>query len=211
MQTKHWIVAILLLCVASLVYGQNMKALEIHVGTLNPKDTPSGMLLGGSYGINVDESVDISIGGFYFWKNYSETADVKTGTTDGGVSVTEKTQTLDYHTSLLPVSANVTVHFPVAQKLNVYGGAGISYQFLWNKEENIVASVENTRFFKGFGWVGRAGLEYLLGSRSSFIVEAYYNGCKVKGNKSEQAGLPTWDEVNVTGLGIRGGVRLIIF
>ena len=211
MQRKHWIVAILLLCVAGLVYGQNMKALEIHFGTLNPKDTPSGMLLGGSYGINVDESVDISIGAFYFWKSYSESSPVDTGKTESGVTVTEKTQTLDYHTSLLPVSANLTVHFPVAQKLNVYGGAGISYQFMWNKEENLVANVTNTRFFKGFGWVGRAGLEYLLGSRSSFIVEAYYNGCKVKGNKSEEAGLPTWDEVNVTGLGIRGGVRLLIF
>jgi outer membrane protein W len=211
MRTKHWIVAVLLLCLTGLVYGQNMKALEIHVGTLNPKDTPSGMLLGGSYGISVDETVDISLGVFYFWKSYSETSAIDTGITPGGTHITQTQQTLDYHTSLLPVSANVTVHFPVAQKVNIYGGAGISYQFLWNKEENLVDDVESSRFFKGFGWVGRAGVEYLLGSRSSFIVEAYYNGCKTKGNKSEEAGLPTWDEVNVTGLGIRGGVRLIIF
>ncbi len=211
MQTKHWIVAVLLLCLAGLVYGGNMKALELHVGTLNPKGTPSGMLLGGSYGINVDEAVDVSLGVFYFWKSYSETSNVNTGTTEGNIVVTEKVQTINYKTSLLPVSANVTIHFPVAQKVNIYGGAGISYQFLWNKEENLVANVESSRFFKGFGWVGRAGVEYLLGSRSSFIVEAYYNGCKVKGNKSEEAGLPTWDEVNVTGLALRGGVRLLIF
>lgn len=211
MRTKQWIVAVLLLCLTDLVYGGNMKALELHVGTLNPKGTPSGMLLGGSYGLSVDEAVDVSLGIFYFWKSYSETSTVKIGTTEGGIDVTEKTQTLDYHTSLLPVSANVTVHFPVAQKVNVYGGGGISYQFLWNKEENLVANVESSRFFKGFGWVARAGLEYMLGSRSSFIVEAYYNSCKAKGKKSEEAGLPTWDEVDVTGLGIRGGVRLIIF
>ena len=211
MRVKTLVIVVLLLCLTGLVYGRNMKALELHVGTLNPKGTPSGMLLGGSYGINVDEAVDVSIGVFYFWKSYSETSEINTGTTPGGTQITENQQTLDYSTSLLPVSANVTIHFPVAQKVSVYGGGGISYQFLWNKENNIVANVESSRFFSGFGWVGRAGAELLLGSRSSLIVEAYYNGCKVKGNKSEEAGLPTWDEVDVTGLGFRAGVRLIMF
>lgn len=212
MRTKTWIIVVLLLCLTGLVYGRNMKALELHVGTLNPKGTPAGMLLGGSYGISVDEAVDVGIGVFYFWKKYTEDTSVPNPNADPQQPETSTVKReLDYNTSLLPVSANVTVHFPVAQQLSVYGGGGISYQFLWSKQNNYVDGVEKSRFFKGFGWVGRVGLEYLLGRRSSLIAEAYYNGCKVKGNKSEEAGLPTWDEVDVSGLGFRAGVRLIIF
>ena len=58
----------------------------------------------------------------------------------------------------------------------------------------------------------RAGIEYNIGSRSSVLIEALYNIGKAKRNVNETvAGLPVWDEVDLTGLGFRAGLRLEFF
>jgi outer membrane protein W len=210
MKTKNWIICILLLSMTGFVYGQNVKALELHVGTLNPKGTEAGTLLGGSWGISVDEAVDLSISAFYFWKDYSKETKVAEDVTDNKI-ITTKQQELEYNTSLIPIAAMLTLHFPIQPPLYLYGGGGISYQFLFNKETNYEDDVSDSKIYTGFGWVLRAGLEYQLGSRSSLIVEAYYNICEAKGNKDKKEGFPVWDEVDITGLGLRAGVRLELF
>lgn len=212
MKLRIWIVLLCVIGMAGWVSAGNMKSLEIHVGTLNPKGTPSGMLLGGAYGISVDEAVDIGLGVFYFWKTYKEDTEVINPNADPQIPETKTvTQELEYNTSLLPISFNVTMHFPVQPPLGFYAGGAISYQFLFSKQNNYIDDISERELYKGLGWIIRGGLEYQLGSRSSFIVEAFYNICKAKGKEEEKAGLPTWDEVDLNGLGFRAGVHLVLF
>jgi len=90
-------------------------------------------------------------------------------------------------------------------------GGSLTYQFLFNTEHNFEENIKEKRNYSGFGWMARAGIEYNIGSRSSLLIEAFYNSCKVKGNKEKKQGLPVWDEVDVSGLGFRAGVRLYFY
>ncbi len=47
-----------------------------------------------------------------------------------------------------------------------------------------------------------------LGSRSAVIAEIFYHDAKVKRNETKsKEGLPVWSQVNLAGLGFRGGLR----
>ena len=46
--------------------------------------------------------------------------------------------------------------------------------------------------------MARIGGEMQLGTRSSLLGEIHYNHCKVKGNADKKAGLPVWDEVDMS-------------
>ena len=63
----------------------------------------------------------------------------------------------------------------------------------------------------GFGWMARAGVEYALGSRSSITLEGFYNGCKVKSDRKKIAGIPSWQEVDLSGFGFKAGLRLELY
>jgi len=52
------------------------------------------------------------------------------------------------------------------------------------------------------------GIEYTIGSRSSLIIAAFYNSCKPRGNKEKREGSLTYDQVDVSGLGLRAGLKL---
>jgi hypothetical protein len=86
----------------------------------------------------------------------------------------------------------------------------LSWEILFNKETNYTDNVSESRHYSGFGYIIRAGIQYNIGSRSDLVVQLIYNGCTVTGNEEQKHGLPTWDEVNVSGLGITGGLRLLL-
>jgi outer membrane protein W len=188
-----------------------MKSLEFMVGNLNPNQTPAGIIWDAKYGIAVDESVDILIGVSYFHKGYTKKTTVNQQSTESDIDFTTKQVEMEFSTNLFPVSVNATVHLPMSHPFGVYFGAGLSWQFLFNKENNYVDDVSETRKFNGGGWVARAGAEMKLGTRSSMMGEVHYNACKVKGNKEKKQGLPTWDEVDVTGLGFKVGLRMELY
>lgn len=192
-------------------YAQNVRVLELRGGVLNPKGTPSGAIFGGSYGVAVDERVDLLFGVDVFHKGYTEKALVASETSEQ-VTQNTYTETVDYKTTLIPISAGAVIRIPFAKPINWYVGGNLAYQFLINKEENYVLDKSQNRTFGGFGWNARAGVEYIIGSKSALIGELYYNGGKVKRNqdKTEQ-GLPIWDEVNVSGFGLRFGLRLDLY
>jgi len=210
MRFKKYAVIICVMLALGSVMGQNMKSLEFMVGSLNPENLKSGMIWDFKYGIAVDEAVDISLGIAYFRKTYKEettVADSVNSTED----YTTKQQTLEYNSNLFPITANATIHTPISPQFGVYFGAGLSWQILISKENNFEENIDETRNYNGFGWVARVGAEWQLGTRSSLIGELYYNNCKVKGNKEIKTGLPTWDEVDVTGLGFKVGLRVELY
>lgn len=192
--------------------GQGTPILEIRGGYLNPKDTDAGLILGGSYGISIDERIDLSVGVDYFRKNYTKETEVADTNFVSGVQERTVVRELEYNTSLLPISASVNIRLPFQPPLYWYFGGSVSYQFLFNKENNYEKGISERRTYKGWGWMVRAGIEYTIGSRSSILVETFYNICKVKRDTERvQEGLPIWDEVDVSGLGFRAGLRLEFF
>jgi hypothetical protein len=209
MRGMHRMAMLLVLGSVGFVNAQGLRLLEFQAGTLNPKGTrAAGLILGGQYGVVVDERVDIGIGLAVFHKGFTEKTSVNSGTTSSGTGWTTETMPLEYSTTLLPITINATVHFPFESALGLYAGGSLAYEFLFDKYTNHETDKSEKSTFKGFGWMARAGVEFFLGSRSSLTGEVFYNGCKVKGNSKEVNGIPMWDEVNVSGFGFRGGLRL---
>ena len=209
---KRCFVAVFFLGVVGLTFGQGVRVLELRGGYLNPKGTAAGFIFGGAYGVSVDERVDVSLGFSYFNKSYKKESVVAD---TGYVSVLDERtvmRELEYSTTLLPVCFNVNVRIPFQPPVYYYVGGSLSYQFLFNTEKNFEAGISEKRNYRGWGWMVRAGVEYVIGSRSSVILEALYNIGKVKRNVEETVeGLPIWDEVDVSGLGFRAGLRLEFF
>jgi hypothetical protein len=187
------------------------KLLEFQGGYLGPKDTKAGLIFGGNYGVSIDQSVDLSLGFSWFHKGYSKQTVVATGVSQSGSTYHTKEQSLDYSTTLLPFTANLTVHIPFQPPWGLYLGGSLAYEFLFDKYSNLATKTSEKSSFHGFGWMARAGMEWTLGSRSFLTLEGFYNGCKVKGNEKRVEGIPVWNEVNVSGLGIRAGVRVEMY
>jgi hypothetical protein len=199
-------------CIAGSVYSQNLKALELQIGTLNPKGThAAGLILGGSYGITIDERVDLSLGLAWFHKGYTKETEVGNFQNPGGSSVQTKKTELEYSTTLLPITANARIYIPFQKPLGFYVGGSLAYEILFDKYTNNELKKSEKSTYNSFGWIARAGLEFSIGSRSSITAEAFYNGCKVKGDKKKIDGIPTWNEVDVSGFGFRGGLRLLLY
>ena len=98
-----------------------------------------------------------------------------------------------------------------ASPFMIRGSAGLGYQFLWNKEENYLEDKKDTRFYHGFAYQVSAGAGIEMSSSAILFAEAFYHGGKVKRNKTDTAGLPTWSEVDMSGVGIRIGINFVNF
>lgn len=210
MNKKRWICSILFFSFMAMVHAQGVKVLEFHGGYLNPKGTESGLIVGGSYGYAFDQLIDMSLGLSYFHKGYTKQSEIATEVVNG-IVVNTVLKTLEYSTTLLPISLNLNVHLPSYSMLSWFLGGSVSYQFLFNTENNYEEKIKEKRTYRAFGWVLRGGADLMLGSRSSLFLEAFYNICKVKRNEEKVAGLPIWEEVDVSGLGLRAGIRLEFF
>ncbi len=209
---RKWIVLLIVLGLNGLAFGQGVRILEIMGGYLNPKDATPGMIIGGTYGVSIDERVDLSLGLSYYHKKYSKTSAVADTDYVSGIHETTVLKELEYSTSLLPVSGNVNIRIPFQPPVYWLVGASVTYNFLFNTEKNYEQGLSEKRTYKGWGWMLRAGVEYMIGSRSSIVLEAIYNIGKVHRNADTTVqGLPVWDEVNLTGLGFRTGLRLEFF
>jgi len=205
---KKRLVWLILFGTAAGLLAQPSKVLEFHGGRLDPKGTPTGTILGLQYGLNVDERVDVALGVDVFHKGYTQTTDINTDTMGTGTQWTTKQAEIEYGTTLIPISLTFTARIPIRPPFFWYLGGGLAYELLFDKYDNLKENTSQKRSYKGLGWVGRVGGEYQIGSRSSLRLELFYNMCRVKGNEEKKEGMPVWDEVNLTGLGVRGGLRI---
>ena len=179
MKIKRQFIISLLFIFAGMSSGQGYRMLEIRGGYLGPKDTKSGLILGGSYGVSIDERVDLSIGIDYFHKTYEQESLVADTNYVSGVHEQTVMKQLEYSTTLLPVSAGVNIRIPFEPPLYWFVGGSVTYQFLFNNEKNFEEGISEKRNYRGWGWMLRGGIEYIIGSRSSLLMEAFYNFGKV--------------------------------
>jgi hypothetical protein len=197
MHRTNWIVGILVLSGVALAAGQGVSVLELRGGYFNPPDIEGGLILGGSYGIAIDERVDLSLGVSYFNARNEDQTELAQNVVDNVVISTIKDSTR-YSNTLLPITADVSIKMPIQPPLYLFFKGSIAYEFLFVKSTT----------FHGFGWMVHGGIEYTIGSRSSILLAVSYNSCKPRGNKEKQEGSLTYDQVNVSGLGITAGLKL---
>ena len=80
---------------------------------------------------------------------------------------------------ILPPSLMLQAHLPTKGKAHPYIGAGINYTMIYDKtgvlETPALAGLGTTLDLSdSFGWVGQLGLDYDIGSRALFNVDAKY-------------------------------------
>jgi len=191
------------------VFGQALSVTTIKVGYFDPKGSKSGFIFGGSYSWVVDEAIDVGIAVDYFRKNYTDETEIAKTVTDGKLVEKEIVKNAEFTTNIVPVYGMVNVKFPAGLYLDYFLSGGMGYEMLFSSEQ-IFGENESkkSRFYSGFKWIVSAGIKYRIGSRSSFIAEAFYDGTKVSRNKKVEQGAPVRTEVDLSGVGIRIGIRL---
>lgn len=211
MRIRNAALAALIVCMAGSAGAQGMRMLELRGGYFNPRDSKSGLILGGIYGISFDERVSLGLGVDIFHKGYTKETTVSTETSGSGVVESTIIRELEFNTTLLPISLNLDIRFPLDPPVSWYIGGSVAWELLFNTENNFEEGIREKRFYSGFGWLARAGIEYAIGSRSAVILEGFYNNSRVTSNAEKKEGLPVWKEVNMSGIGFRAGVRLDFF
>ena len=185
------------------------KVSMLRLGYYSPKDARSGFVFGATMGNAVDELVDLGLSVDIFRRSYRKDSQIAETVSSGGVVEHTVVRELDFSTTAIPVLGTVTVKFSSTMPFTYFLGGGLGWALLWNKETNYVAGASERRFYHGFAWRAEGGILYRLGSRSQLIGEVFYMGSSPKRNRERTAeGLPVWQEVNLSGLGFRVGLRI---
>lgn len=198
------------LAAISLLAAQNSPA-QLHIsgirlGYIDPKDSKAGLMLGMDLTGKVDESVELGAAVNVFRRNYQKFTTVAQSVSAGGLVETTVQKDLEFTTFFLPIMGQAIVHFS-EDDFHWFANGGLGYEMLWNHENNFVDGKKERRFYSGFAWMVGGGFQYRIGSRSAVIAEILYHDAKVKRNETKKEGLPVWSQVNLAGLGFRGGLR----
>ena len=184
-----------------------MRLTGIRLGYLDPKGSQAGLMLGMDLTAQVDESVELGITFNGFRKSYEKTTTIAQEVSAGGLIERRVQQELAFTTVFLPILAEAIVHFG-QEDFHLFANGGLGYEMLWNKENNLVQQKRDWRYYDGFTWLVGGGFQQRIGSRSAFIGEVFYHNAIVKRDQTKNSeGLPVWSQVDLSGLGFRGGLR----
>jgi hypothetical protein len=192
-------------------FPQN-KMTEFNVGILAPTDAESGFFGGINLGRMVDEKIGISLGIHVYHSSYTKESKVGEDDGSGQIVISQTATELDQSATLIPLLFQLHYTGPITQALDLKVTAGLGYEFLWNSINNFKEGKERTDFFSGFGWQVAAGISIPISSASDFYGEVLYHGGTPSSDEGKtQEGLPLRTEVDMSGLGIRIGLRLYTF
>lgn len=187
---------------------------EFKIGYQDPADAKAGYIFGLNIGRMIDESLSWSFEFNYFQKTYRKVTNVADIELPSGITPSQKELELQYKTYIIPLFLKLNLENQLGYKgpffLRASGGLG--WEMVWNSEDNYLTRIHSTRFYNGFGWEANLGVGIQISSSANLFVDGVYNGSKVKRNaKSNAEGLPTWEELDLSGFGIRIGVSIIGF
>ncbi|NQU27034.1 MAG: hypothetical protein HQ528_01955 [Candidatus Marinimicrobia bacterium] len=179
----------------------------IRVGYYIPQAAKSGMILGYQTGKAVDDRVSYGFSVDLYTRKYVEKVEIDTTGLDLATVNTNRVN-IDFSTYMLPIQANVIVNMPVdVSGMSPYVSGGLGFAFLLNRELNYINDEKDTRFFSAFVWNLAGGVSYELGTNSAARFELFYNRALLKGARDKtEAGFPIYDELNMSGLGLRLGL-----
>jgi hypothetical protein len=100
----------------------------------------------------------------------------------------------------------------LSQALQLRISAGVGYAFLWNNFTNYETEEDKTQFFHGFAWNVAAGVSHPLSRASDVFGEiVYYSGKPSRDAGETEIGLPVRSEIDMSGIGLRFGIRIYGF
>jgi hypothetical protein len=206
MRTRWFFVLAAILLLAASNSSAQLHISGIRLGYLDPKDSKAGLMLGMDLTSRVDESVELGATVNVFRRNYQKITPVAKSSSAGGLEETTVQKELEFTTFFLPIMGEAIVHFS-DDDFHWFANGGLGYEMLWNNENNFVDRKKERRFYSGFVWMVGGGFQYRIGSRSAVIAEIFYHDAKVKRDETKKDGLPVWSQVNLSGIGFRGGLR----
>jgi len=185
---------------------------KISLGLYSPPEIESGLTIGYGYYRYIDDMVSAGVGMDAFWTNYMKVSSVETEETGVGQAIITQQVEIDMASYLLPLMGTVRVILPFELgAFSPYTNVSLGWNILFNNETNYVTGEQTFRFFNGFGWGLGVGASLGLGEKSSFGIETYYRSAKMKANVDEtELGLPIYDELDMTGLGLQIGLFMNI-
>ncbi len=209
---KKILFPILLIFALTQTSSAQLPYTEFKFGYFNPEDATDGYLFGLHLGRMIDESLSWGVEINYFRKTYRDITEVP-DTDPQVIKPRDVQKNLEFVTQIVPVWAKLNYEHPIAPRSPFFlrGSAGIGWEFVWNKEDNFAEGISDTRFYNGFGWQLAAGVGLEISSKSVLFLDAFYNGAKVKRGDDVINGLPTWEELDISGLGLKVGVSIIGF
>ncbi len=210
--------------IASFILGQSLFAqgffpddeskpkssfIEFKFGTMRPEDTDQGNLLGFSTGRRLDDRL---YWGFEF--NHFKSSFQKETTVaefdSGGINFRDKQLELDFTTRIVSMFLQISYELRLAPQSPVYlrasGGGGL--ELIWNNENNFLNNVERTRFFNAFGWQVTGGVGIRISKSGIIFFDGLYNSAVATKKLEPQNGLPTFREIDISGVGFRVGVNV---
>lgn len=200
------LIAVSLLMVSVTLQAQ-FRLSALKVGYLKPKGADSGLLLTTEFTVPVDETVELGLSTNMYYSSYNKTSKVGVEDELGGITESTVQQELEYSSISVPLYGMVNIIIPSTQYFGYQIHGGLGWEMLFNKENNFVEDKSERRFYQGLSYLVSAGFHYVIGSRSALTGEVLYHHSKVSRDKKNEAGLPTWSEVDLSGFGLRFGIR----
>jgi len=188
------------------------------LGFLAPSGAKTGIFPGLTFGYNIDNIVDMGIGFDYYYSNDREVRTISVSETPGGSTIVTKSIGSDITTYYVPLMAILRVGVQTELPVIPYGGVGLGWGFLWEKvyiaaddtADPPNEQIDEVNFYNGFNWNVQLGAKYPLTSNVSVYGEGFYNGGLMKKNIQRDALGITWDEIKMSGIGLRAGLELRI-
>ena len=206
---KKMTILVFLILAANTILGQQASYSEFKAGILNPKDAKTGWMFTYGTGQTIDESFSWLVEFNLYKKTYDERSKVYNEDLDE-YTVTQEIQNNSW---LAPIMFKITFDKKIApaSPIIIRGSAGVGYQFMWNTEKNYETGKDQSLFYHGFAYQVSAGAGLQVSSSAIIFGEAFYHGGKVKRDKEDINGFPTWAEKDVSGLGFRVGINFVNF
>ena len=208
----HTLIKVILsvLTIVTLAFSQG-KMTEFNAGLLAPTDAEGGFYGGLNLGRMVDENIGVSLGVHVYYSSYTKKEKVGEKI-DNLIKASDEALRFDQSATLIPLFFQLHYTGPITQSLDLKVTAGVGYELLWNSITNFETKKEGTDFYSGFGWNVGAGVSLPISRASDFYGEVFYHG----GSPSRDAGkteegLPVRSEIDMSGLGVRIGLRLYTF
>ena len=214
MRRKFWFVVcifVLFFSISISAFAKRGNEFSFRVSYYGPEDADAGFAIGGSIGSAFSDIITLSFGTDVYFKKYEQRSEVASETGETWES-TLYTTDISYSSYAVPLMAELKANVPIFSRLGIYGHIGAGYQLFWIKEVNREENVSERDFYGGWVWNAGVGPSLKIGGNTWLFIEGYYTGSTVqRGRDDVSVGLPVYQEIDLSGFGVRLGVSVITF
>lgn len=186
------------------LFSQDLKFSEFKIATIAPGDIDQGLYIGLSTGALFDANLGYQVELGYFNKTFRDQKKVYNDTT----KETDISTEIEESSTYIPLMLKFNYVKELGTTFLLKADLGIGYGLLWISDENFIKNTSSSRFFSGFLWQLGADIGLQISSTGSIYGGFFYNGGAFTTETQEKAGLPSYTEKDMGGLGFRLTVRI---